>query len=65
MTAAVYTSRANLSTLMLERGIPGGQMANTEDVENYPGYESILGQTYQIKCSSMRRNLVLNMHTVM
>ena len=44
MTAAVYTSRANLSTLMLERGIPGGQMANTEDVENYPGYESILGR---------------------
>ena len=43
MTAAVYTSRANLSTLMLERGIPGGQMANTEDVKNYPGYESILG----------------------
>ncbi|WP_027956315.1 thioredoxin-disulfide reductase [Halobacillus kuroshimensis] len=43
MTAAVYTSRANLDTLMIERGIPGGQMANTEDVENYPGYESILG----------------------
>ncbi|KUP05653.1 thioredoxin reductase [Bacillus coahuilensis m2-6] len=43
MTAAVYTSRANLSTLMIERGIPGGQMANTEDVENYPGYDHILG----------------------
>ncbi|WP_342752953.1 thioredoxin-disulfide reductase [Shouchella clausii] len=43
MTAAVYTSRANLNTLMLERGMPGGQMANTEDVENYPGFESILG----------------------
>lgn len=43
MTAAVYTSRANLSTLMIERGIPGGQMANTEDVENFPGFESILG----------------------
>lgn len=43
MTAAVYTSRANLSTLMLERGIPGGQMANTEEIENYPGFESILG----------------------
>ncbi|WP_426983232.1 thioredoxin-disulfide reductase [Bacillus cabrialesii] len=43
MTAAVYTSRANLTTLMIERGIPGGQMANTEDVENYPGFESILG----------------------
>ncbi len=43
MTAAVYTSRANLSTLMVERGIPGGQMANTEDVENYPGFDHILG----------------------
>lgn len=43
MTAAVYASRANLDTLMLERGIPGGQVANTEDVENYPGYDHILG----------------------
>ncbi|WP_152655205.1 thioredoxin-disulfide reductase [Oceanobacillus sp. CFH 90083] len=43
MTAAVYASRANLDTLMLERGIPGGQMANTEEVENYPGFDHILG----------------------
>src|SRR5690625_4142408 len=43
MTAAVYASRANLDTLMIERGIPGGQVANTEDVENYPGYDHILG----------------------
>lgn len=43
MTAAVYASRANLDTLMIERGIPGGQMANTEDVENFPGFEHVLG----------------------
>ncbi|MFC4765845.1 thioredoxin-disulfide reductase [Effusibacillus consociatus] len=43
MTAAVYTSRANMKTLMIEKGIPGGQMVNTEDIENYPGYESIQG----------------------
>ena len=43
MTAAVYASRANLDTLMIERGVPGGQMANTEDVENYPGFDHILG----------------------
>lgn len=49
MTAAVYTSRANLSTLMLERGMPGGQMANTEEVENYPGFESILGPELSTK----------------
>lgn len=49
MTAAVYTSRANLSTLMLERGIPGGQMANTEEIENYPGFEHILGPDLSTK----------------
>ena len=49
MTAAVYTSRANLSTLMLERGMPGGQMANTEEVENYPGFETILGPELSTK----------------
>ncbi|UJL45306.1 thioredoxin-disulfide reductase [Virgibacillus sp. NKC19-16] len=43
MTAALYASRANLDTLMIERGIPGGQMANTEDVENFPGFDLILG----------------------
>lgn len=43
MTAAVYASRGNLDTLMIERGMPGGQMADTEDIENYPGYESVLG----------------------
>ena len=49
MTAAVYTSRGNLSTLMIERGIPGGQMANTEEVENYPGFEMILGPEFSTK----------------
>lgn len=43
MTAAVYASRGNLDTLMIERGMPGGQMADTEDIENFPGFESILG----------------------
>jgi thioredoxin reductase (NADPH) len=49
MTAAVYTSRGNLSTLMLERGIPGGQMANTEEIENYPGFDHILGPDLSTK----------------
>lgn len=49
MTAAVYTSRANLSTLMIERGMPGGQMANTEEVENYPGFDHILGPELSTK----------------
>lgn len=43
MTAALYASRSNLSVVMIERGAPGGQMNNTAEVENYPGFEMILG----------------------
>ncbi|AYW46112.1 thioredoxin-disulfide reductase [Tetragenococcus koreensis] len=43
MTAALYASRANLSVMLLDRGIYGGQMNNTAEIENYPGFKSILG----------------------
>ncbi|QBO35884.1 thioredoxin-disulfide reductase [Periweissella cryptocerci] len=43
MTAALYLSRSNLSVLMIDRGIYGGQMNNTAEIENYPGFDSILG----------------------
>ena len=43
MTAALYAARSNLKVGLLERGIYGGQMNNTADIENYPGYELISG----------------------
>ena len=43
LTAALYASRANLSVMILDRGIYGGQMNNTAAIENYPGFKSILG----------------------
>lgn len=43
MTAAMYAARANLNVAMLDRGIYGGQMNNTDDIENYPGFSSIKG----------------------
>ena len=41
--AAVYTSRDRLKTLILEKLMPGGQIANTDRIENYPGIERIDG----------------------
>lgn len=49
MTAALYASRANLKTIMLEKGAPGGEMINTADVENYPGYSLISGPELSAK----------------
>lgn len=38
MTAGLYASRARVPVILLEKGIPGGQMTSTELVENYPGF---------------------------
>ena len=41
--AAVYTARDRLATLILEKLMPGGQINNTDRIENYPGFERIDG----------------------
>ena len=38
LTAGIYTCRAGLKTLMLERLMPGGQIINAESIENFPGF---------------------------
>lgn len=43
MTTALYASRANLSVLMLDRGIYGGNLNNTATIENYTGFKSVQG----------------------
>ena len=43
MTAALYAARSNLKVGLIEGGLPGGQMNNTSDIENYPGYAKISG----------------------
>jgi thioredoxin reductase (NADPH) len=44
LTAGIYAGRGNLKTGILEKGNPGGQIAQTDEVENYPGFaEAISG----------------------
>jgi len=44
LTAGLYTSRAKLNSLLIEKGVVGGQIVDAEQVENYPGFpEGISG----------------------
>ena len=57
ITAALYAARSNLKVALIERGIPGGQMNNTSDIENYPGYTNISGPELAEKMFEPLENL--------
>lgn len=43
LSAGLYASRGNLKTIILEKGIVGGQLQVTEEIENYPGMDHMTG----------------------
>jgi thioredoxin reductase (NADPH) len=43
LTAGLYCGRARLKTLVLEKGVLGGELVNTARIEDYPGFEAISG----------------------
>ncbi len=49
LTAAIYAVRANMKTLILDKLAPGGQIINTNEIENYTGVGSINGAELAIK----------------
>jgi thioredoxin reductase (NADPH) len=55
LAAALYTARMNLKTVILDRGPLGGQLLNTELVEDYPGFDSILGSELAMKMGEHAR----------
>ena len=44
LCAAMYAGRGMLKAVLLERGVPGGELLNTEWIDDYPGFEHILGR---------------------
>jgi thioredoxin reductase (NADPH) len=55
LAAALYTARMDLKTVVVERGPLGGQLLNTELIEDYPGFESILGSELATKMGEHAR----------
>jgi len=43
LTGALYAGRSMLRAVILEKGVPGGELLNTELIEDYPGFESVKG----------------------
>ncbi len=60
LTAGLYSSRANLKTVCVEKMMPGGQIANTEEVEDYPGFEMIGGAELAMKMEKHARKFGLD-----
>ncbi|MGH7534277.1 MAG: thioredoxin-disulfide reductase, partial [Gemmatimonadales bacterium] len=52
LCAAMYAGRGMLKAVVLERGVPGGELLNTEWIDDYPGFEHILGRELSAKMAS-------------
>jgi thioredoxin reductase (NADPH) len=52
LCAAMYAGRGMLKAVVLESRVPGGELLNTELIEDYPGFESILGRDLAEKMAS-------------
>ena len=56
LTTAIYTAREGLDTLILERGAPGGQVGNTQMLDNYPGFDQgITGSEFAARLTNQAR----------
>ena len=61
LAAGLYAARMKLSGVLLDRGPIGGQLLNTELIEDYPGFESILGGELAIKMGDHARKFGLDL----
>ena len=59
LAAGLYTARMDLKAVLLDRGPLGGQLLNTELIEDYPGFELILGSELAVKTGDHARKFGL------
>jgi thioredoxin reductase (NADPH) len=60
LSAGIYAMRAALKTVLIEKGVPGGQMTMSAEVENYPGFEHVEGAELSMKFSQHAQACGLN-----
>lgn len=63
LCAGLYASRAQRKAVCLEMGLPGGQIANTEEVEDYLGFEHISGAELSMKFAEHAKSFGLEIHS--
>ncbi len=55
LCAAMYAGRGLLKAVLLEKGVPGGELLNTEWIDDYPGFEHVLGRELAAKMADHAR----------
>jgi len=63
MTAGLYAGRSMLRTVVIERGAPGGELLNTEMIEDYPGFEHVEGWDLAQKFAAHAAKFGCEFHT--
>ena len=61
LSAAIYAMRAALNTVLVEKGVCGGQVTMSDEVENYPGYTHISGAELSLKFTQHAQSYDLEM----
>lgn len=63
LTAGMYAARSKLKAVVLERGLPGGQLLNTKDIEDYPGFHHVGGMELAEKMTQHAERFGCEIHT--